>query len=179
MIRLFVALEPPHSVKERLMGLCHGLPDIRWTPEEQMHLSLRFIGEVEQEEFEEIRDALGEIKISPFEIGLQGVGQFLNGKIPSVLWVGVRATESLFELQKKVERVIQRQGIRAEKRKYQPHITLARLKSVPLQRLRTYLEEHSEFQTDDFLIKEFILFSSKLRPQGALHLVEGRYELGI
>lgn len=177
MIRLFVAIDLPEHILEKICSICHGVPGIKWMPVEQLHLTLRFIGEVDDENFHDISTALHSIHFSPFELTIRGIGQFMNNKWPVVLWVGIKESQALLRLHRLIEKTLTETGIKPEKKKFHPHITMARLRSIPLQRLEFYLNEYNSFETPPFVISEFQLFSSRLRSKGALHCVEERYGL--
>src|SRR5215469_9521767 len=117
MIRLFVALEIPDAVRTRLMLLQGGVPGARWASDEQMHLTLRFVGEVDENVAHDIDDALAGIRAPAFALELAGVGEF-GGKNPRALWAGVRGGDALLHLQKKVETALQRIGLTPEERKF-------------------------------------------------------------
>ena len=129
--RLFVAIDPPEEIREQLAGICCGLPDARWTPPHQLHLTLCFIGEVSGAAFLDIREALEEISTPPFTLRLQGVGFFPPRGQPRVVWAGIEKNESLLVLQRKITTRLFALGFEPENRKFFPHITLARLQQTP------------------------------------------------
>ena len=175
--RLFIALDPPEKTREELATLCQGLPGCRWTPPGQLHLTLCFIGEAEGSTFLDVRDALEEIAAAPFSIQLEGLGLFPPRRAPRVLWAGVRANTALMQLERKVAGTVRRCGIVLEKRKFSPHITLARLQDGALPRLERYLGAHALFSSTPFMVNRFSLYSSVLGRNGATHLVEAEYTL--
>lgn len=176
MYRLFVALDFPETIQEQLLELYqYGIPGASWVDYEQLHLTLRFIGEVDGVQFSDIRESLAEIEVSSFSLTLKGVGFFPPRKTPRILWVGVAANDELLQLQKKIERRLVAVGISPEKRKFTPHITLARLKNTPEDRVGKFLMGNSLFQSDTFSINEFVLYSSVLSSKGATHHKEMIY----
>lgn len=180
MIRLFVAIDLPELVAERLGGLCCGLKGARWVDVEQMHLTLRFIGEVDGGLFREIRDELVGVAAAPFAIRLAGLGCFPPRKTPRVLWAGVEPAgqgSPLVALRNRVESRLTRLGLEPEGRKYAPHITIARLDNPPLHDLTRYLSANGLFATEEFTVDEFHLYSSVLTPKGAIHAIEASYSL--
>ena len=178
MTRLFVAIELPEDIKKRMQTLCQGLPGARWTDAEQMHLTLRFIGDVEGAVAQDIREALVEIRADSFPLQFDGVGCFPPRGRPKIVWIGVAANSELFHLQKKIESVLVREvGLPPEKRKYAPHITLARLRNTPPQRVGRFLEEYGLFLSQPFTVKCFSLYSSFLGKKRAIHTVEENYFL--
>ena len=176
-MRLFTAIDFPREVIEKISDICHGIPGVRWTLPEQLHLTLRFIGDANRESCLDIIDELSTIELKAFDITLNGVGQFLNRKKPNILWLGIEMCDELIKLNKAVEKALDRAGLKPERRKFHPHITLARLKSVSRNHLNNYLEQYSSFTPGVVRINEFLLYSSKLRPDGALHTIEERFAL--
>tara|TARA_Y100001937_G_scaffold122491_1_gene183454 strand:+ start:158874 stop:159431 length:558 start_codon:yes stop_codon:yes gene_type:complete len=167
--RLFIALTLPEDTIQSLESLQTGLPDIRWTPGEQMHITLKFLGDMDEPTFEEIADAMPDLEPELPPLRIRGVGQFSHKKWAPVLWAGLEPDEPLIELNRNVESLTNLRGIAREKRAYLPHITLGRLKKAHPRRLQEYLEMHHEFQSGDFHCPELVLFSSRLSPGGAIH----------
>ncbi|MDW7771319.1 MAG: RNA 2',3'-cyclic phosphodiesterase [Desulfobulbaceae bacterium] len=177
MPRLFVAIDLPSSIRKQLSALCCGLPGARWITPEQMHLTLRFIGEVDGREFRLIREALAELCCASFSLRLKDIGFFPPRGNPRVLWVGVHKNEQLIQLRNRIESVLVRTGLEPEGRKFSPHITLARLRNTPGLRIGAYLAHNSLFVTEEFQVMEFLLYSSVLNDKGAKHYVEEAYPL--
>ncbi len=178
MHRLFVAIDLPDAVKDQLAQLCSGVSGARWVGRDQMHLTLRFIGERDDEQYEAIKSILDDILASHLDIRLNGLGQFPPKGNPRVLWVGVKAPPGLNELQQKVESTLQAIGVPVEERPFSPHITLARFKTPPSpESLRQYFARNGDFATELISISEFILYSSRLSPQGASYTHEAVYRL--
>lgn len=175
--RLFVAIDPPEAIREQLVPLCCGLPDARWTPSEQLHLTLCFIGEVDGATFLDIRDALNEIGFAPFALQLRGVGFFPPRGQPRVVWAGVEKCEPLLVLQRKITTRLFQMGVELENRKYSPHLTLARLNQTSSARVGKYLNEHALFASSSFLVSRFVLYSSVLGRKGASHTIEQHYDM--
>jgi RNA 2',3'-cyclic 3'-phosphodiesterase len=177
MPRLFVAIDPPDEEKQQLAALCNGLPGARWVRDRQFHLTLHFFGNVEGPTARTIAEALHGVRADPFELALAGVGHFPPRGEPRVLWAGVEESEGLLELHRQVQRVLKRAGLPPEERKFQAHITLARLVATPLPRLLAFLREHAELSSEPFAVTEFELYSSVLASEGALHQREASYPL--
>ncbi len=177
MIRLFIAIDLPETAKEELGRLCFGLPGARWIEPEQIHLTLRFIGEVDGGLFHEVRSGLEHVECPSFPLTLKGLGCFPPRGEPHVLWVGVEKSEPLFRLRKKVDVRLAGIGVAPEKRKFSPHVTLARLKETPLVRLTNFLSGNGLFALPEFTVSRFHLYSSLLTPKGAVHRLEGSYPL--
>jgi len=176
MIRLFVALALPETVVQGLLLIQSGVPGARWMNREQLHLTLRFIGEVDGRDANAIDEALSTISVPRFALELKGVGEF-GGKNPRALWAGVAANESLIRLQRKIESALQRLGLPAEERKFTPHVTLARLRATPAGRVMDYLADHALYSSGPFEAAEFVLFSSQMTPNGSIYVAERNYAL--
>ncbi len=178
MPRLFIALDLPEDVVGTLDRLCEGLPGVRWTEIEQFHLTLRFIGEIERGAFYEIGEALTSVSHPPFELALKGLGQFPPRGAPHTLWAGVEdPAGALPALRRRIERVLQESGLEPERRKFVPHVTLGRFKAPPPEeRFASYLFRRNLFRTERFPVSSFALYSSQLRPEGALHTMEASYD---
>lgn len=176
MIRLFVALEIPERVKERLSMIGGGVPGARWMTDDQLHLTLRFIGEVDDHVAHDIDDTLVGLRAPAFTLELAGVGEF-GSKYPRALWAGVRPNDALMHLQRKIETALQRIGLPAEARKFSPHVTLARLKGAPREKVMAFLTHHSLFSSASFPVSRFVLFSSHQGSGGSVYHAERVYEL--
>jgi len=177
MIRLFVALDFPADVRQRLAGLGGGVPGARWTEADNLHLTLRFIGEVPGDQAAEIDEALAEVTAPAFDLVLDGVGVFGNGRHARVLWAGVERSEALSHLQSKVESALVRCGLPAEERKFSPHITLARLKDAPKDRIGRFIEERGLFRAGPMRMDHFTLYRSHLGKGAAVYEALREYPL--
>ena len=177
MYRLFVAIDLPEDVKNAVADIGRELPGARRVPREQLHLTLRFIGEVGEETFKAVRSALAGIKDAPFPLKLRGVGHFPPGRHPRVLWVGLEGSAPLLALQEEVELALIEAGIPPEERKFSPHLTLARLKETPVAKVAGLEERYREFGAGPFPVTEFHLYASTLNREGAVHKREATYRL--
>lgn len=177
MIRLFVAVALPGEVRRSLTMLQGGVPGAAWTPEENLHLTLRFIGQVEEPTFADVAEALGEVEAPAFDLRLAGVGQFGDRRRVHALWAGVRPSEPLALLRGRVETALSRAGVPRDERKFMPHVTLGRLKEAPRGRVGSFLAQHGLYESPSFRVAEFALFSSQLRHTHALHAAEAEYAL--
>jgi len=177
MPRLFVAIDLPPEVAAGLKEICYGLPGARWVDAEQMHLTLRFIGEVDGGAFADIREGFAAVQAPGFNIQVQGLGVFPPRKSPRVLWAGVRPEEPVKALRRKIDQALLELGLAPEGRKFAPHITLARLNETPLARLGRYLAGNNLFATEEFPVSAFHLYSSRLNSSGAIHSIEASYPL--
>ncbi len=176
-MRLFVAIDLPEPVKERLALLCCGLPGARWVDPDQIHLTLRFIGEVDGGLFLDIRDVLAAIEGDCLFLQLSGIGFFPPRGKPRVIWVGLRENKPLQKLRNRIESRLVDLGLEPEGRKFSPHITLARLKNTPTIKIVRFLEAHSDFRSNPFPVDSFHLYSSILGRKGAIHCIEVSYPL--
>lgn len=177
MIRLFVGLQIPEALRQSLAGLCSGVPGARWVKPENFHLTLRFIGEVEEGVAGDIDAALAAIAAPAFTVDLAGVGQFGSGRKTRALWAGIVANDALNRLQAKVETAVVDAGLPDEHRKFAPHITLARLKAAPPDRIEQFIVGHAGFRAGPIPVERFTLFSSFLSSSGAIYTPEAEYEL--
>jgi 2'-5' RNA ligase len=178
MPRLFVAIDLPDDIKVQIEELCaFGMPGVKWVDSKQYHLSLGFIGEVDFDQQDSISTALAKIKNKAFDLSLGGMGLFPNTKSPRVIWVGVKKSEELLKLQKKVEFQLSQIGISKEHKKFRPHITIGRVKSNKIKRIGDYIAHYDMFRTGSFDIQGFSLFQSKLTPSGAIYSKVSTYQL--
>lgn len=175
--RLFVAIDPPQHIREHLSLLCCGLPNARWTPPEQFHLTLSFIGEVDGSTFLDIREALTEVTFPRFSLQLHGVGFFPPRGQPRIIWAGVEKSEPLHLLQRKITTRLFHLGLEPDNRKFSPHLTLARLQQTPAAKVGKYLANNGLFRSQPFVVDQFNLYSSLLGRSGALHQIEHNYPL--
>lgn len=177
MLRLFVALALPAALKTQLALLAGGIPGVRWVPPENYHLTLRFIGEVEPWRAEEADEALAAIRAPGFELALRGVGHFEKGGRISALWVGAERNEGLSFLQSKVETALQRAGFEPERRRFAPHVTLARTERAAPEKLIAFVQQRNLFRAPPVPVGEFTLYSSHLGKSQALYVPEVEYRL--
>lgn len=177
MYRLFVAIDFPEKIKKDLSAFCYGIPGAKWVQEEQLHLTLRFIGEVDGGTCKDITEALGKIEANIFSLKIKGFGFFPPRKAPRVLWAGVEKNDALVLLRNRVESELVKLGLEPEHRKFSAHITLARLRNTPLVKITNFLAGNSLFATKSFPVTEFHLYSSVLTPKGAIHQIEASYPL--
>lgn len=172
MRRLFVALAMPEAVSEKLSSLLHGVPDARWVDPENFHLTLRFIGEVDGGVAEEIADSLSRIRVPSFILELEGLGHFESRGRLRALWVGARENAELAGLQRKVEAAVVAVGIAPERRKFKPHVTLARFTGTPVGVAAPFIATHASIHLEPFEVQSFTLFESKLGRGGPTYFPE-------
>jgi RNA 2',3'-cyclic 3'-phosphodiesterase len=170
MHRLFVAIRPPEEIRDLLIDTMDEGPGLSWVPEDNLHLTLRFIGEVERPLANDVAAALGRIRFEPFALRLKGIGKFeqRNG---GALWAGVEPREPVAALAAKVERACVSAGLEPERRAFHPHITLARWKRGNAGAVEAFVRRNSDLSSDPFGVDRFILFESKLSRHGA-HYIE-------
>lgn len=173
MLRLFVGIALPPELKLRLSLLCAGVPGARWVDAGNLHLTLRFIGEVDEGLASDIDAALAQVRARRFELALAGVGQFGM----RMLWAGVARNEALLHLHDKIESALVRLGLAPEARRYAPHVSLARLKGTSEPRLQAYLAEHALFRAAPFAVDHFSLVASYLTKSGAIYEDQADYPL--
>lgn len=175
-MRLFVAIPIPDSVASAMFLIQSGVPGAKWQTREQLHITLRFIGEADGREASDIDDALAAISASRFSISLKGVGAF-GGKNPHSLWAGMSDPAPVNHLNRKVETALQRIGVAADERKFQPHVTLARLRGASPSRVMDWLTDHALYNSPAFEVSDFALYSSTLTPNGSIYVQERVYNL--
>jgi 2'-5' RNA ligase len=166
MHRLFVAIRPPEHIRDLLIDAMDDNADFRWQDDEQLHLTLRFIGEVDRHVAADLSDALGRIRAAPFSIRVNKVGSF-DHRAAGALWAGVEPKEPVTALAAKIERVCQQVGLAPEQRAFHPHITLARWKGSRNHEVTGYLDRRRGLTSEPFDVTEFILFESQLSRHGA------------
>ena len=176
MHRLFVAIRPPEPIRDLLLDAMDDSADFRWQSDEQLHLTLRFIGEVERPVADDIADALAAIRSPAFELRINGTGRF-EQRNSGALWAGVEPKPPVAALAAKVERACQQASLEAERRAFHPHITLARWKGRRTREVAAYLDHTRGLASDPFEVGSFILFESRLSKHGAHYEEVASYAL--
>lgn len=174
--RLFVALRPPHPVRAALIAAMHGISGVRWQDDDQLHLTLRFIGEVDRHRAEDIAAALGALHASAVTARIAGVDLFEHQERPHMIWAGVEPHEPIAALHRKVDQLLARVGIAPETRAFVPHITLARLNrgSGPV---APFLALHSDLSSPPFSFGHVTLYESEMGHGGSRYHAVARYPL--
>ena len=176
MPRLFTGVEIPADVGRALGMLRGGLPGARWIDPENYHLTLRFIGDVDDMVAQEVALMLGRIKRDAFDLYLEGLMSF-GGRKPRAVVASVAQAQALLDVQAEHERLMQRIGLEPEGRKYKPHVTLARLRDSSSHAVAEYLSARGYFRTTAFHVSRFVLFSSRASVGGGPYVVEASYPL--
>jgi 2'-5' RNA ligase len=177
MIRIFVGLPISVDISARLKIMCNSLPGVRWVDPTNMHITLRFIGELDERDAEEAHFRLSDVNVDPFNIELHGIGTFGQDQKTRALWVGVKSPSTLAYLRAKVESAIVRLGQLPEKRKFRPHVTLARFSRVELPRLESFVAGNNIFQAGLFRVDQFNLFESPFGKGGPVYTPLKTYAL--
>ncbi len=176
-MRLFVGIPLPDDVRARLAGLKGGLKGARWVAPENLHLSLRFIGEVAGGEHSDIAHALKTVSATAFDMTLSGLGAFDRRGRVHAIWAGVEKPDALGRLRDSVESTLVRSGLEPEHRKFKPHVTLARMKNGSASDAGHFLEAHHGFAAGPFTVDHFTLFESHLGGGGAHYVALSDYPL--
>jgi 2'-5' RNA ligase len=177
MHRLFVAIRPPEHIRDLLIDAMDDGPDFRWQDDEQLHVTLHFIGGVDRPVADDLAVALGGIRADPFQLRITGVGRF-EQRSSGALWAAVEPKAPVAALAGKVERVCLAVGLEPERRAFHPHITLARWKGRRTREVQSFLERRRGLSSPPFDVTEFILFESHLSRHGAHYEAVARYALG-
>ena len=176
--RLFIALTPPAAVRAAVAGLATPLAGARWTPPEQMHVTLRFLGEIETDRLAGMGERLETIRVEPFILPTEGLGSFPPEAPPRVIWIGVgRGHPRLFQLRQKLDDSLLAAGVDVDVRTFHPHITLARCAGTPLPTVKRWLREREDFTAAPFRVDAFDLYSSRLTPAGSEYTLVRRFSL--
>jgi RNA 2',3'-cyclic 3'-phosphodiesterase len=180
MRRLFIGIDLPQAIKQHIQLACGGLAGARWQSLAQLHLTLRFIGEVDRHQANDIDAVLLGLVHPCLHIAVQGVGFFERKDKITTVWAGLSPTQSLHSLHAKICTALTRIGMVMPSQRYTPHITLARI-SAPMRtaHIQTWLAHHGSLQTAPFLVDAVILFESILTREGAQYTKLARYQLTL
>jgi len=177
MLRIFAGIALPENVREQLAGLRAGLQDARWVEPRDYHMTLKFIGEVDEGMAEDMNAALSAVRAAPPNVAIEGVGCFESRNKVRAVWAGVAPDDPLSALRGRIETAVAQAGGPAETRKFKPHVTLARLKRAPLVGVQPYLQAHDGLRLTPFTPPSFQLFRSHLGKKGAHYEVIADYPL--
>jgi RNA 2',3'-cyclic 3'-phosphodiesterase len=176
MPRLFTGLEIPASVAQSLAILRGGLPGARWIDPANYHLTLRFIGDIDDALARDIAGMLGSVQRGAFELRLDRLSSF-GGRKPRAVVAAAKQVPQLMELQAEQERLFQRLGLEPDGRKFTPHVTLARLRDSSSHQVAEYLAARGHYRSSSFQVSRFVLFSSRASVGGGPYVVEADYPL--
>jgi 2'-5' RNA ligase len=184
-IRTFICIEIPESVKDRIAELQRHLRQIdsrvSWTKPSNIHLTLKFLGDVDPPRIERVRQAAerSAISISPFEIEVGGAGCFPSPRAPRVLWVGLATIpDSLKQIHERLEEELSREGFPRESKRFSPHLTIGRVRDPRNgSRLAEELQARG-FESENFQARELIVMKSELKPSGSVYTPQARITLG-
>ena len=176
MHRLFVAIRPPEEVRDLLIDAMDDSPALRWAGDDQLHLTLRFIGEVERPMANDVAAALAGIRFPAFQLRVRGTGRF-DRRNGGALWAGIEPRQPVAELAAKVERACVSAGLEPESRAYHPHITLARWNRRNAEAVSAFERRNADLASGPFEVRQFILFESRLSRHGAHYQEVTRYPL--
>ncbi|MEZ5856104.1 MAG: RNA 2',3'-cyclic phosphodiesterase [Hyphomicrobiaceae bacterium] len=176
MPRLFIGLELPESVRFRLSLVSGPMPGARWIEPDNMHVSLRFAGDVDNRVADELVGFLDDIEVPAFSLVVREIGAF-GGREPRIIYAGVDGGPVLEQLQRATERACRSAGLPPETRTFRPHVTLARLKGTSPDIVARFLESRAHLKIEPFEVSRFVLFSSRPRVGGGPYVVENEFPL--
>lgn len=176
-MRSFVAIPLEGDTIRRLKELQEGPGGIRWQDPANMHLTLTFLGDLPGERLDRLAAILSGLRCPSFDMTLEGVGVFPDPSRPKVIWAGVNPHPALMELQREVESAAEEVGVAREEREYRPHVTLGRVEDAPAGAVGRYLERHGGWRVKKIPVRSFLLYTSRLESDGAIHSVRDRFRL--
>lgn len=176
-MRLFVAIELPEPLKQKLAILRRPIPGARWVPANQLHLTLAFVGELPQEQLEPLCTALAEVRHPSFVVSVGRTGSFSYRGRPRVLWIGVEPHPALTRLAAQIKEATVGCGIPLEDRPFFPHISLARLKEPAPHEVAAWLDSSANDTFPLLPVREYVLYESTLTPRGAIHRLIRQFPL--
>lgn len=178
MIRLFAAIAVPPAAAMALAGARHGPREARWRPDEALHVTLRFFGEVNERTADDLDAELGAVASDPFDLRIEGVGCFGEGERIRALWAGVAESPALRQLASRCEAAARRSGLKAETRNYAPHVTLAYLRHSDPSQVAAWIQANNLIKAPAFRVDRFGLYSSWPGEAGSSYVLEREYRLG-
>lgn len=177
MHRLFVAIRPPRAIRDLLLDAMGGVPGARWQDDEQLHLTLRFIGEVDRNRAEDVAAALARVRVAPFDLRIQGVGRFERRGRTEAIWAAVSPHDEVAALARKTNEAVTRAGLPTETRAYHPHVTIARMGRAGGGPVEPFLTAAAGLSSPPWAVDSFSLFESRLGSEGAHYETVARYAL--
>lgn len=180
MARLFIGLDIHEPLVADLEEARGGVESAHWQRDNQLHLTLAFIGDASRKVTREIEYALAGIRFEPFELSLEGVGMFGKPKSPKALWAGVANKAPLHHLHGKIAAALERIDVDVDRRKYKPHVTLARFRRGAQARVGDWLTSNERLATRSSRVESFVLFSSERTSEGSFYRPEAEFHaLGL
>ncbi len=176
-MRLFVAIPLPEEVKAQLLQLQKPIDGLQWSDKDQLHLTLRFIGETDGATTKKIAANLRELEASPFRMQITGLGSFPQGSNPRVIWAGIKENEYLTELQADIEEICREAGLEPDNRSFKPHVTLGRNKNADPDKLLAFIDQYPILDIDEISVDSFNLYRSELTEKGAVYHIEESFRL--
>jgi 2'-5' RNA ligase len=177
MPRLFTAIEIPEAQRLRLSLLRAPISGAKWAQPEDMHITVRFAGDIDGRTADDLVDLLADAKVPPFTVTIVGSGTF-GGRDPHVLWAGVEAGQELDALYRANDRAARAAGLPPDPRDFRPHVTLARMRRARQAEVARFLAENGDLRMEPFLVTRFVVFSARPGSGGPPYAVEAAYELG-
>ncbi len=177
MPRLFIAIDADSAQRRKLSSIATDELSARWTPADQLHCTLRFLGDTSDDDLKAVEDRLSEIDAAPLPLHGRGLGVFPSLRNPRVLWARVARHPALLELHHQIESAVQELAFAPDRHDFTPHITLARLKDADAEQVYRFVQQHRDWSYPNSLVREFILYQSELTPEGALHTPVAHYPL--
>ncbi|MEO6004777.1 MAG: RNA 2',3'-cyclic phosphodiesterase [Opitutus sp.] len=176
--RLFIALSLPDAVKTVVAGLTTPLHDVRWTPVEKLHVTVRFLGDISVESRDELVERLASVRVDSFPLPLESGGVFPTKGPPRVLWVGVGSGHPrLYQLRQQIDDTLLAAGLPTEIRTFHPHVTVGRCTELASAAVNAWVRTHRNFAGPTFMVEAFDLFATTLHPAGAIYRLVRRYLL--
>lgn len=177
MPRLFTAIEIPEATRIRLSLLRAPIGGAKWVQPENMHITLRFVGDIDGRTADDLADLLADASVPPFTVSISGGGAF-GGRDPRVLWAGVNGGQELDALYRANERAARAAGLDPDPRDFRPHVTLARMRRARQSEVARFLAENGDLRMEPFLVTRFVLLSARPGSGGGPYVVEAAYPLG-
>jgi 2'-5' RNA ligase len=177
MLRLFAGVALPLEQKLQLSVICHGQPGVRWTDPGNFHVTIRFIGEVDEGVAADIDEALATIRMAGFDLTIAGIGTFGPAEKPRVIYAGLDKSPQLGQLHDKVEMALMRAGLPPEGRRFTPHITLGTMRNADPIAIGRFVAAHNLLRLSPFRVDRFELIRSYLTKSGAVYEDVAEYPL--
>lgn len=175
---MFIALTLPGPVRDIVASLAQPITGLAWTRPEQLHLTLRFLGDVTEEQQEAMVARLATVRVEPFVLPVEGLGTLPPSRPPRVVFVGVGSGHPrLHQLRQRIDDAILATGMPLDVRTFHPHVTVARCAGQLSPAVHRWLHTHREFAAPPFRVEAFDLYASELRPTGAVHTLKQRFAL--